>query len=70
LFSPPWSVKIDAVLITRLLLSDELDQLKYLLAGGARMIFFETPGNPIPKSFAITVIAEKWVGHAIEFIGE
>jgi len=44
---------------THFLLGDELDQLEPLLAGGARMVFFETPSNPTLEIFDIAAIAEQ-----------
>lgn len=43
---------------TTLLLGDELDRLDGILAGGARMVFFETPTNPTLEVFDITAIAK------------
>jgi len=44
---------------THFLLGDELDQLEPLLAGGARLVFFETPSNPTLEIFDIAAIAEQ-----------
>lgn len=44
---------------THFQLGNELDQLESLLAGGARMVFFETPSNPTLEIFDITAIAEQ-----------
>jgi cystathionine gamma-synthase len=44
---------------THFLLGDELDQLESLLAGGARMVFFETPSNPTLEIFDIAAMAEQ-----------
>lgn len=44
---------------THFLLGDKLDQLESILAGGARMVFFETPSNPTLEIFDITAIAEQ-----------
>jgi len=44
---------------THFLLGDELDRLESLLAGGARMVFFETPSNPTLEVFDIAALAEQ-----------
>ena len=44
---------------THLLLSNELDRLDALLAGGAKLVFFETPTNPALELFDIQAIAER-----------
>ena len=49
---------------THFLLGDELDQLESLLAGGARMVFFETPSNPTLEIFDIAAMAEQAHRHA------
>ena len=49
---------------THFLLGDELDQLESLLAGGVRMVFFETPSNPTLEIFDIAAIAEQAHRHA------
>ena len=44
---------------THFLLGGELDRLEGLLAGGARLVFFETPSNPTLKIFDIAAIARQ-----------
>jgi cystathionine gamma-synthase len=44
---------------THLLLGHELDRLDTLLAGGAKLVFFETPTNPALELFDIQAIAER-----------
>ena len=43
---------------THLLLGNELDRLDALLAGGTKLVFFETPTNPALELFDIRAIAE------------
>jgi cystathionine gamma-synthase len=43
---------------THLLLGSELDRLDALLAGGAKLVFFETPTNPALELFDIRAIAD------------
>ena len=43
---------------THLILGGELDRLDALLAGGAKLVFFETPTNPALELFDIRAIAE------------
>ena len=43
---------------THLLLGHELDRLDTLLAGGAKLVFFETPTNPALELFDIQAIAD------------
>ena len=43
---------------THLLLGNELDRLDALLAGGAKLVFFETPTNPALELFDIQAIAD------------
>ncbi len=43
---------------THCLLGHELDRLDALLAGGAKLVFFETPTNPTLELFDIRAIAE------------
>ena len=44
---------------THLLLGNELDQLDTLLAGGAKLVFFETPTNPTLELLDIRAISAK-----------
>lgn len=44
---------------THLILGRELDQLDTLLAGGAKLVFFETPTNPILELLDIRAITAK-----------
>ena len=44
---------------THLILGKELDQLDTLLAGGAKLVFFETPTNPTLELLDIRAISEK-----------
>lgn len=44
---------------THLILGGELDRLDALLAGGAELVFFETPTNPALELFDIRAIAEQ-----------
>lgn len=44
---------------TRLILGKELDQLDTLLAGGAKLVFFETPTNPTLELLDIRAISAK-----------
>ena len=44
---------------THLILGSEIDQLDDLLAGGAKLVFFETPTNPRLELFDIRAIATK-----------
>ncbi|WPL17429.1 Cystathionine beta-lyase [Thiorhodovibrio winogradskyi] len=44
---------------TRLMLGDELDQLDAALAAGARLVFLETPSNPVLEVFDIAAIAAR-----------
>ena len=44
---------------SHLILGSELDQLDALLAGGAKLVFFETPTNPTLELFDIRAIAAK-----------
>jgi cystathionine gamma-synthase len=44
---------------THCLLGHELDRLDALLAGGAQLVFFETPTNPALELFDIQAIAER-----------
>ena len=48
---------------THLLLGSELDRLDDLLAGGARLVFFETPSNPTLELFDIAAIAAQAHAH-------
>ncbi|WP_029131827.1 trans-sulfuration enzyme family protein [Sedimenticola selenatireducens] len=48
---------------THLMLGNELDRLDALLAGGARLVFFETPSNPTLELFDIAAIAEQAHAH-------
>ena len=48
---------------THLLLGTELDRLDDLLAGGARLVFFETPSNPTLELFDIASIAQQAHAH-------
>lgn len=48
---------------THLILGSELDRLDELLAGGARLVFFETPTNPSMELFDIRAIAAKAHAH-------
>lgn len=48
---------------THLILGNELDRLDELLAGGARLVFFETPTNPSMELFDIRAIAAKAHAH-------
>ncbi|MCP5441703.1 MAG: aminotransferase class I/II-fold pyridoxal phosphate-dependent enzyme [Chromatiaceae bacterium] len=48
---------------THLLLGTELDRLDDLLAGGARLVFFETPSNPTLELFDIAGIAQQAHAH-------
>ncbi|GBC58970.1 cystathionine gamma-lyase [Stutzerimonas stutzeri] len=48
---------------THLILGNELDCLDELLAGGARLVFFETPTNPSMELFDIRAIAAKAHAH-------
>jgi cystathionine beta-lyase/cystathionine gamma-synthase len=48
---------------THCLLGDELDRLDGLLAGGTRLVFFETPSNPALELFDIAAIAERAQAH-------
>jgi cystathionine gamma-synthase len=43
---------------THLILGDELERLDDLLAGGAKLVFFETPTNPALELFDIRAIAD------------
>ncbi len=43
---------------THFLLGGELDRLEALLAGGAKLVFFETPTNPALELFDIRAIAD------------
>ena len=43
---------------THLILGGELDRLDALLAGGAKLVFFETPTNPALELFDIRAIAD------------
>lgn len=44
---------------THFILGHELDRLDALLAGGAKLVFFETPTNPTLELFDIRAIADK-----------
>jgi cystathionine gamma-synthase len=44
---------------TQLILGGELERLDALLAGGAQLVFFETPTNPALELFDIQAIAEQ-----------
>lgn len=44
---------------THFILGNELDRLDELLAGGAKLVFFETPTNPTLELFDIRAIANK-----------
>ncbi|WP_303906637.1 trans-sulfuration enzyme family protein [Thiohalomonas denitrificans] len=48
---------------THLILGSELDRLDKLLAGGARLVFLETPTNPALEVFDLAAIAEKAHAH-------
>jgi len=48
---------------THFLLGTELDRLDDLLAGGARLVFFETPSNPTLELFDIATIAGRTHAH-------
>ena len=48
---------------THCLLGHELDRLDALLAGGAKLVFFETPTNPTLELFDIRAIAERAHAH-------
>ena len=48
---------------THLILGSELDRLDDLLAGGARLVFLETPSNPTLELFDITAIAGRAHAH-------
>jgi cystathionine gamma-synthase len=48
---------------THLILGHELDQMDALLAGGAKLVFFETPTNPALELFDIRAIAERAHAH-------
>jgi len=48
---------------THLILGSELDRLEDLLAGGAKLVFFETPTNPTLELFDIRAIAAKAHAH-------
>lgn len=48
---------------THCLLGAELDRLDALLAGGARLVFFETPTNPTLELFDIAAIAARAHAH-------
>jgi cystathionine beta-lyase/cystathionine gamma-synthase len=48
---------------THLILGSELDRLDQLLAGGARLVFFETPSNPTLELFDIAAIAGRAHAH-------
>lgn len=48
---------------TRFLLGDELDGLEALLAGGARLVFLETPTNPALEVFDIAALAARAHAH-------
>jgi cystathionine gamma-synthase len=48
---------------THLILGSELDRLDTLLAGGAKLVFFETPTNPTMELFDIRAIAAKAHAH-------
>ena len=48
---------------THLLLGSELDRLDGLLAGGARLVFLETPGNPTLEVFDIVALAARAHAH-------
>jgi cystathionine gamma-synthase len=48
---------------THCILGHELDRLDALLAGGAKLVFFETPTNPALELFDIQAIAERAHAH-------
>ncbi len=48
---------------THLLLGDELERLDGLLAGGVRLVFFETPSNPTLEVFDIAALAARAHAH-------
>ncbi|AVR88547.1 L-methionine gamma-lyase [Thauera aromatica K172] len=48
---------------THLILDDELDRLDALLAGGAKLVFFETPTNPTLSLIDIRAIARRAHAH-------
>ncbi len=48
---------------THLILGSELDRLDGLLAGGPRLVFLETPTNPVLEIFDIAALAEKAHAH-------
>ena len=48
---------------THLILGNELDRLDELLAGGAKLVFFETPTNPTLELLDIAAIAAKAHAH-------
>lgn len=48
---------------THLILGNEIDRLDELLAGGAKLVFFETPTNPTLEMFDIAAIAAKAHAH-------
>ncbi len=48
---------------THLILGSELERLDQLLAGGARLVFFETPSNPTLELFDIAAIAGRAHAH-------
>lgn len=48
---------------THFILGNELDRLDGLLAGGAKLVFFETPTNPTLELFDIRAIAAKAHAH-------
>lgn len=48
---------------THFLLGDELNRLEGFLAGGARLVFFETPSNPTLEIFDISAIARQAHAH-------
>lgn len=48
---------------THLILGSEIDQLETLLAGGAKLVFFETPTNPTLELLDIRAISDKAHAH-------
>ena len=48
---------------THLILGSEIDQLESLLAGGAKLVFFETPTNPTLELLDIRAISAKAHAH-------
>lgn len=48
---------------THLILGSEIDQLETLLAGGAKLVFFETPTNPTLELLDIRAISAKAHAH-------